>query len=86
MGHMVQLEVGSDSNGKGAGHHQVGREHGENSSEPHRRRGFKTKGKRSLFAAVLPLEAKKLLFRMNAKEQWVVRRWERRKLMLMAAR
>ena len=48
-------------------------------------RDFKTKGGESLFAAMPPLEAKKLLFRMAAKEQRVWRRgrWERRKLMFI---
>ena len=42
-------------------------------------------GGESLFAAMPPLEAKKLLFRMAAKEQSVWRRgrWERRKLMFV---
>ena len=48
-------------------------------------RDFKTKGGESLFAAMPPLEAKKLFFRMAVKEQCVWRRgcWERRKLMFI---
>ena len=48
-------------------------------------RDFKTEGGESLFAAMPLLEAKKLLFRMAAKEQRVWRRgrWERRKLMFI---
>ena len=46
-------------------------------------RDFKTKGGESPFAAMPPLEAKKLLFRMSAEEQrvWRRERWERRKIM-----
>ena len=42
-------------------------------------RDFKTKGGRSLFASMPPLEAKKLLFRMSAKEPrvWRKGRWQR---------
>ena len=48
-------------------------------------RDFKTKGGESLSAAMPPLEAKKLFYRMSAKEQrvWRRRRWERRKLMFI---
>ena len=48
-------------------------------------RDFKTKGKESMFAAMPPLEAKELLFRMCAKEPLVHRegKWQRRKLMFI---
>ena len=48
-------------------------------------RDFKTKGGQSLFAAMPPLEAKKLLFRMGAKERrvWRKGKWQRRKLMFV---
>ena len=58
--------------------------------QPHREarlvaRDFKTKGKESMFAAMPPLEAKALLFRMCAKDPLVYRegKWQRRKLMFI---
>ena len=51
-------------------------------------RDFKTKRGESPFAAMPPLEAKKLLFRMSAEEQriWWRERWERRKIMFTAVK
>ena len=48
-------------------------------------RDFKTNGKESMFAAMPPLEAKELLFRVCAKEPLVDReqKWQRQKLMFI---
>ena len=98
MSHMERLEVGIESTeeecwaktGKAPVTTKWVRVNKGTSSSPIIRarlvaREFKTKGGESPFAAIHLLEAKKLFFRLIAKEQRVWRRdrWERRKLMLI---